>query len=77
MRDLPDDDTWIPERRRAIGDRVRAERRHQNLTQDQVWQAARIDRGTLQRVEAGQDMKVSTLMRIAYVLDIPLADLVR
>jgi hypothetical protein len=26
VRDLPDDDTWLTDRRRAIGDRVRAER---------------------------------------------------
>lgn len=77
MRDLPDDDAWIPERRRAIGDRIREERRRQNLTQDQVWLAARINRWTLQRVEAGEEVKLSTLLRIACVLDVPLADLVR
>lgn len=77
MRELPDDDTWIPDRRRAIGERLRAERIHQNLTQDQVWQAARIDRRTLQHVERGEEMKLGTLLRVAYVLDIPLADLVR
>ncbi|MFJ5915051.1 helix-turn-helix domain-containing protein [Streptomyces ardesiacus] len=77
MRVLPDDDDWIPERRRAIGDRVRSERRRQGLTQDQVWQAARLDRRTVQNVEAGREMKLSTLLRIAYVLDVPLADLVR
>jgi transcriptional regulator with XRE-family HTH domain len=75
MRDLPDDDDWIPERRRVIGDRVRAERRRQGLTQDQVWLAARLDRRTVQNVEAGREMKLSTLLRIAYVLDVPLADL--
>ena len=36
MRDLPDDDDWIAERRRAIGERFRAERLRQNLTQDAV-----------------------------------------
>ncbi|MFD6741151.1 helix-turn-helix domain-containing protein [Streptomyces anthocyanicus] len=77
MRDLPDDDDWIPERRRTIGDRVRAERRRQGLTQDQVWQVARLDRRTVQNVEAGREMKLSTLLRIAYVLDVPLADLVQ
>ncbi|MEU8538356.1 helix-turn-helix domain-containing protein [Streptomyces parvulus] len=75
MRDLPHDDDWIPERRRAIGDRVRTERRRQGLTQDQVWQAARIDRRTVQNVEAGQEMKLSTLLRIAWVLDVPIATL--
>jgi transcriptional regulator with XRE-family HTH domain len=74
---LPDDDHWLAERRRAIGDRIREERLHQNLTQDDVWMAARISRGTLQRVEAGEEMKLGTLLRIAFVLDVPLADLVR
>ncbi|MFD6025721.1 helix-turn-helix domain-containing protein [Streptomyces griseoluteus] len=77
MRDLPDDDTWISDRRRAIGQRVRRERLSQNLTQDQVWLAAGIDRRTLQRVEAGKDATLSTLLRIAYVLEVPLTDLVR
>ncbi|MEU6527888.1 helix-turn-helix transcriptional regulator [Streptomyces sp. NPDC046928] len=75
MRDLPDDDSWLPQRRRAIGQRVRAERLRQNLTQDQVWQAARIDRRTLQYVEAGEEMKLGTLLRIAYVLEVPPSDL--
>jgi transcriptional regulator with XRE-family HTH domain len=75
VRELPDDDTWIHERRRAIGDRVRAERLRQNLTQDAVWLAAGISRGTYQRVEAGQEWRSSTMMRIAWVLDVPLADL--
>ncbi|MFF7837526.1 helix-turn-helix domain-containing protein [Streptomyces ossamyceticus] len=77
MRDLPDDDTWIHDRRRAIGDRVRAERERQELTQEQVILAARIDRVTIWRVETGQEMKLSTLLKIARVLDVPLADLVR
>lgn len=76
MRDLPHDDNWIPERRRKIGNRVRAERRHQGLTQDQVWQAAGLDRGTVQNVEHGEEVKLSTLLRIAWVLDVPLSVLV-
>ncbi|MER6821673.1 helix-turn-helix domain-containing protein [Streptomyces griseoincarnatus] len=75
MRDLPDDESWITDRRRAIGARIREERIRQNLTQDQVWQAARIDRRTLQYVEAGQEVKLSTLLRIAWVLELPLAEL--
>jgi transcriptional regulator with XRE-family HTH domain len=77
VRDLPDDDTWLTENRRGIGDRVREERLRQNLTQDQVWMAARISRGTLQRVERGDEFTISTLARIAWVLDVSLADLVR
>jgi transcriptional regulator with XRE-family HTH domain len=77
VRDLPDDDSWLIDRRRAIGDRIRAERLQQNLTQDAVWMAARLNRGTIQRVEAGEEAKLGTLLRIARVLDIPLAELVR
>lgn len=77
MRDLPDDDEWITARHRVIGARLREARLTQNLTQDQVWQAARIDRRTLQHVEAGREVKLSTLMRIARVQDVPLDEIVR
>jgi transcriptional regulator with XRE-family HTH domain len=72
---LPDDDAWIAHRRHAIGDRLRDERLRQNLTQDQVWLAARVSRYTLQRAEGGQDVHLSTLLRIMCVLGIPFADL--
>lgn len=75
MRDLPQDDDWLTEHFGGIGRRVRAERLHQNLTQDQVWQAAGIDRRTLQNVEAGKEMRIGTLLRIARVLDVPPAAL--
>jgi transcriptional regulator with XRE-family HTH domain len=77
VRDVPDDDEWIAARRREIGDRIRRERQRQRLTQDHVWLAAGISRYTLQRVETGAEMKLSTLLRIAHVLDVPLAELVR
>jgi transcriptional regulator with XRE-family HTH domain len=76
MREVPDDDSWIPERRRAIGDRVRAEREGLNLTQEQVVLAARIDRVTMWRLETGQETKLSTLLRVAYALDIPVSTFV-
>ncbi|MFF5984442.1 helix-turn-helix domain-containing protein [Streptomyces olindensis] len=76
MHVLPDDDSWIAEELRAIGDRIRAERERQNLTQEQLILAARIDRVTLWRVETGEEWKASTLLRIARVLGIPLSDLV-
>ncbi|MFE5258220.1 helix-turn-helix transcriptional regulator [Streptomyces coelicoflavus] len=75
MRDLPDDDSWITERRRVIGARIRTERLHQNLTQDQVYLAAGLSRWTYQRVESGEDWRSSTLLRIAWVLDLSLGDL--
>lgn len=77
MRDLPADDAWITDRRQAVGAAIREERRRQNLTQDDVWMAARMSRWTLQRAEAGDEITLSTLLRIARVLDVPLADLVR
>lgn len=76
MRDLPDnDDLWLTSRRAAIGEHLRQERHRQNLTQDQVWQAARVDRRTVQYVEAGAEVKLSTLLRIAWVLEVSLGDL--
>ncbi|WP_405909527.1 helix-turn-helix transcriptional regulator [Streptomyces sp. NBC_00828] len=77
MQDLPDDDTWNADRRRAIGENIRKERCRQGLTQDDVWMAAHLTRWTIQRVESGADVKLSTLLRIARALDVPLADLVR
>lgn len=76
MHQLPDDDSWLPEERRAIGDRVRTERERRHLTQEQVMLAARIDRVTLWRLESGQDTKLSTLQRVARVLGVPLSALV-
>lgn len=75
VHDLPHDDSWNAEDRRAIGVRIRVERERQKLTQDQVWQAAHIARGTVQRVEAGEDVKLSTLLKILRVLGMPLAAL--
>jgi hypothetical protein len=75
VRELPEDDDWLPERRRAIGTRIRAERLRQNATQDAVWMAARINRWTYQRVEAGEECQLSTLLRIAWVLDVPMTEL--
>ncbi|MFJ4624210.1 helix-turn-helix domain-containing protein [Streptomyces sp. NPDC088812] len=76
MHALPDDDSWIADHRRAIGDAIRRERLHQNRTQDDVWLCAGISRYTLQRAEGGQDVTLSTLLRIARALNVPLSHLV-
>ncbi|WP_031104252.1 helix-turn-helix domain-containing protein [Streptomyces sp. NRRL S-146] len=76
MHVLPDDDSWLAEERRAIGNRIRAERERQNLTQERLILAAGIDRVTIWRVETGEESKLSTLLRIARVLGVPLRDLV-
>ena len=76
MHVLPDDDSWLADERRAIGNRIRAERELQNVTQERLILASGIDRVTLWRVETGEESKVSTLLRIARVLGVPLRDLV-
>lgn len=77
VQELPHDDTWITDQRRAVGARVRAERERQGLTQEQVILAGRIDRVTIWRVETGQETTLSTLLKIARVLGVPLATLVQ
>lgn len=78
LRDLPDDDNWIRARQQAIGERLQAERLRQNLTQEAVYLAADIHRGTLQALEAGRaNPTFETLLRLAHVLDVPLSDLLR
>ncbi|MFI1030713.1 helix-turn-helix domain-containing protein [Streptomyces sp. NPDC020951] len=76
LRDLPDDDEWIRAHSQVIGARVRARREHLNVRQEAVFLAADVDRRTLQALEAGTgNPTLATLMRIAYVLDMPLAEL--
>lgn len=72
MQDLPDDDSWIIERYVAIGRRLQAERLRQNLTQEAVFLTAKVDRATLQAIEAGRaNPTAATLLKITYVLDMP------
>ncbi|MFI9766400.1 helix-turn-helix domain-containing protein [Streptomyces sp. NPDC052415] len=60
-----------------MGERFRAERLHQNLTQEAVYLTAGIDRLTLQNLEAGRgNPTFRVLLRVAHVLDVSLADLV-
>lgn len=78
MPHLPDDDSWIARERRAIGDRIRIRRLHMNRTQESVFLAAGISRSAYQAVEAGAaDARISTLLRIAGVLGVHVADLLR
>ncbi|WP_409468409.1 helix-turn-helix domain-containing protein [Streptomyces sp. HC307] len=76
MPHLPDDDHWLLEERRAIGDRIRVERLRQDRTQESVFLAAPIGRSTYQDIEAGKaDARISTLPRIARVLGAHVTDL--
>ncbi|MFF9285378.1 helix-turn-helix domain-containing protein [Streptomyces griseosporeus] len=78
VQDLPDTDTWLDDHLRVLGARIRAERLRQGATQEAVYLAAGIDRLTLQHLEAGRgNPTYRVLMRVAHVLDVPLAELVR
>lgn len=78
MPTLPDDDDWLLQERRAIGDRIRVIRIRENRTQESVFLAARVARSAYQEIEAGiADARVGTLMRIAWVLGVHVTDLLR
>lgn len=71
----PDPD-WILQRRRLVGDRVRAAREYANLTQEQLSEQAGVTRLTLQRIESGAtDARIGWLLRIARHLHVPLSTL--
>lgn len=69
---------WVIDRRRIIGDHIRAARLEANLTQEKLAELAGMDRQSINRIEMGhQAALIDTLILIADALDIPLADLVR
>jgi transcriptional regulator with XRE-family HTH domain len=74
----PPPDDWVLDRRRAIGQRIRAARLHANLTQERLAEFAGMDRQAVNRIEQGHQSPVlDSLLRIAYALGVSLADLVR
>ncbi|MFF8100224.1 helix-turn-helix transcriptional regulator [Streptomyces sp. NPDC016640] len=76
MPALPDDDDWLLEEQRSIGDRIRVTRLHADRTQESVFLAANIARSTYQAIEAGTvDARIGTLLRIARVLGVHVTDL--
>jgi len=66
---------WVPAARRATGDRIRVRRLHQNMTQESLAHAAGIDRSTIQRMEAGHEMKLTHLLLVAHALRVHVVDL--
>ncbi|MFE7906519.1 helix-turn-helix domain-containing protein [Streptomyces albogriseolus] len=66
---------WVPAARRAVGDRIRVRRLHQNMTQESLAHAAGIDRSTIQRMEGGHEMKLSLLLVVAHALRVHVTDL--
>lgn len=76
--DRPDDDAWLLEERRAIGNRIRAMRLDRNLTQEQVFLAVPVSRSVYQEIESGQgNPTISTLLRISRVLRVHVTELLR
>ncbi|MGA6223445.1 helix-turn-helix domain-containing protein [Streptomyces umbrinus] len=70
--------SWVPNRRRAIGGQIRAERKRQKLTQERLGELAGLDRKTINRVErARHATSIDYLLLIADALKVPLAHLVR
>jgi transcriptional regulator with XRE-family HTH domain len=75
---VPSPPEWVLARRRAIGDRIREERRRRGLSQEKLAEVAGMDRQAINRIEQGhQSALIDNLIRIAAALDVPLADLVR
>ncbi|MFB7364148.1 helix-turn-helix domain-containing protein [Streptomyces hydrogenans] len=69
---------WVLDRRRQVGDRIRAARLHANLTQEAVAHRVPMDRSTYIRIEQGQSAAtLDTLLLVADVIGVPLAHLVR
>ena len=70
-----DQPQWILDARRAVGDRIRVRRLHLNLTQESLAYDSGLDRSTIQRMEAGSEMKLSHLLLVAHSLRIHVTDL--
>ncbi|MGA5767468.1 helix-turn-helix domain-containing protein [Streptomyces pseudogriseolus] len=66
---------WVPAARRAVGDRIRVRRLHQNMTQETLAHTAGVDRSTIQRMEGGHEMKLSHLLLVAHALRVHVTDL--
>lgn len=72
---LPD---WVPARRRAIGDRVRAARIAAHLSQEELAGRCGLERKTVNRLEQGHTSPLlDHMLLIADVIGVDLADLVR
>lgn len=73
---MPDEQPrWIIDARKAVGDRIRVRRLHENMTQETLAHNACIDRSTIQRMEAGAEMKLSHLLLVAHALRVHVTDL--
>lgn len=74
----PEDRNWTLRQQRLLAARVRTKRRELRLTQEELHLAAGVSRWSLQDIESGEgNPKLITLMRIAWVLDLHVTDLLR
>ncbi|MGW0905074.1 helix-turn-helix domain-containing protein [Streptomyces sp. NPDC002853] len=73
---MPDEQPrWITDALRAIGDRIRIRRLHLNMTQETLSYNTDLGRSTIQRMEAGEEIKMSHLLRVAHELRCHVTDL--
>lgn len=73
---VPDDQPeWIRLACQRQGVRIREAREHANLTQEKLAERAELSRSTMQRIEAGEGIKLTHLLLIAHALDVRPADL--
>ncbi|MDQ0943249.1 helix-turn-helix domain-containing protein [Streptomyces sp. V1I1] len=71
-------DTWVLNRRRQIGDQIRAARLYANLTQEAVANQIGMDRPSYNRIEQGHvSPLLDTLLLVADAIGVDLADLMR
>lgn len=70
-----DQPQWILDARRQIGLRIRDARLYADLTQEKLAHQTGIDRSTIQRIEAGGEIKISHLLAIARTLGVQARDL--
>lgn len=74
----PDDTAWLATRSQTLGARIQAARLHTNMTQEAVFLAVGMSRSRYQEIEGGKaNPTFYTLLRIARVIGVPLADLVQ
>ncbi|MFE2562992.1 helix-turn-helix domain-containing protein [Streptomyces mirabilis] len=70
-----DQPQWVLDARRATGDRIRVRRLHLDMTQETLAYTSGLDRSTIQRMEAGSEMKLSHLLLVAEALRVHVVDL--
>ncbi|MFF7534857.1 helix-turn-helix transcriptional regulator [Streptomyces bobili] len=77
MPSAPPPIDWVTAERRRIGERIRAERLHANLTQEQVSLRSGVDRASVVRIEQGQQSPtLDTLIRLMVAIGVPLSRVV-